>query len=244
MKFSSLFLIIFFSFLSCKGYDRKDAEKSIEISKKSSNLQHHKIKEDITIVLKDTFKITSSTRKIENAIGLVSLVKEISENDTIRIYNQDQSEWYKFSFFYDDTDGKYDFYNPNFSPYAFNPDNFLLYLKVSDTLENKMLEVIVNETTGEKKYIKDSSSILQFQTWEECISNLFAVQFDSEKTPLWAKMGGNSETISYSSTIIYHPNQINDDWLQVKWESENGWKYGWVRWRKNEELLIDPYFSS
>jgi len=106
-----------------------------------------------------------------------------------------------------------------------------------------MFEVIVNEETNTKKYIKSTAKGLQFQTWEACIASLFAVEFDASKNPILEKVGAPEPTISYDRNEIYHPNELDGNWLQIKWGNEDHWEYGWIKWRNGEELLIEPFFS-
>ncbi len=71
---------------------------------------------------------TSSEMKrsiIGGSIGVVSIKDNITEKDTIKLFDKDGKLWYKFSFFYDDSDGKFDYPNETFEPLSFHPDNFL-----------------------------------------------------------------------------------------------------------------------
>ena len=61
------------------------------------------------------------------------VLNEFSRGDFVRIYNQDGSLWYEFSYFYDDRDGKFDCANDEFRPLAFHPEHFLLVLKCTGT---------------------------------------------------------------------------------------------------------------
>jgi len=68
----------------------------------------------------------------------------------VRFYNEDGSLWYEFTFYYDDSDGKFEYANENFNPFAFHPNNFLLDLK-SRGEDGNRYEVVVNEETGWKQ---------------------------------------------------------------------------------------------
>ncbi len=244
MKHFLLIVLFLVCCIACKNSGQKEQKiGKIEIIDQNTSVEE---KVDSTNGLLDIRNDTQddSGVKIENSIGLVGLIEDISEKDTIRIYNKDKSLWHKFTFYYDDSDGKYEFHKPEFSPYAFHPDNFLLYMKVAGRSENGLIPLIVNEATMETKYIEDNSSILAFQTWEECILNLFAVGFDPEKTPILSNLEKDAETILYNEDELYHPNKIKGKWLQIKWGTENAWKYGWIQWKNKEKLLIEPYFSS
>ncbi len=64
-----------------------------------------------------------------NSLGLIVLSKAYGEKDYIHLYNEDGSLWHKFSFYYDDSDGNFEYAFEDFRPFAFNPDYFLLALK-------------------------------------------------------------------------------------------------------------------
>lgn len=178
---------------------------------------------------------------VDSSIGIVSVTDKITKEDTIRIFNKDGSLWYKFSFFYDDSDNKFDYPNNDFKPLAFHPDNFLLMLKVTDRSIDRY-EVIVNEKSHLKKYIKKDQDFLLFQSWKEHILSLSSVDFNETTNPILEKPFKNAGRIYYDNDELYRPNQIKGEWLQLKWGSERDWKYGWIRWKDNEKLLIELYY--
>ena len=178
---------------------------------------------------------------IEGSIGVVSVVDNITEQDTIRFFDKEGSLWYEFSFFYDDSDGKFDYPNDNFKPLAFHPDNFLLALKVIDTTGNRY-KVLINEKISIKKYLKRNQDFLLFQSWEEHILSVFSVGFDEVSNPLQESPLESSKKVYYDKDEFYHPSQIKGDWLQVKWGSEGDWEYGWIRWKDGEKLLVELYY--
>ena len=67
---------------------------------------------------------------IKNTKGLIVVSKVYGKNDFVRFYNDDGSLWYEFTFYYDDSDGKFEYENENFEPFAFHPDYFVLALKM------------------------------------------------------------------------------------------------------------------
>ena len=96
---------------------------------------------------------------IENTVGVVVLNKFL-KGDFVRLYNRDGSLWYEFTYFYDDSDGKFDYANDDFRPFAFHADHFLLVLRCTNK-NNGLLEVIVNEETGVTKYIKADDPVFK-----------------------------------------------------------------------------------
>ena len=123
---------------------------------------------------------------IKNTIGVITLNDQRIENrdkDIIQIYNQDGSLWYEFSF-YDDSDRKFDGSNLDFRPFAFHQDYFLIVLKCVGADANRY-EVVVNESTGLRKYVRKNDRTFMFQTWEDHIlHHLPFVGFDQSTNPL------------------------------------------------------------
>ncbi|TCS87662.1 hypothetical protein EDD80_1049 [Anseongella ginsenosidimutans] len=170
------------------------------------------------------------------SIGVISLSEHYSENNTICILNKDGSLWYEFTYFYDDSDGKFEYHNDKFRPIAFHPDQFLLAIRVVKEERNRF-EVIVNEENTLHKYI-ENQPFLMFQTWEEHILSVPFVKFDFAINPLRENPGEKSVVIPYYADVAYYPAKIKGDWLQVRWMEEGYWNYGWIKWRKAERLLI------
>lgn len=197
-----------------------------------------KITKDPRKINTDLPKFDDSEIEIDNSIGVITLSDEYSKQDTIKIYNEDGSMWYKFSYFYDDSDGEYDYYNQNFNPLAFHPDYSLLALKVSGIEKNKY-EVIVNENTRLKKYIKKEESFLEYENWEEHILNVYAIDFDAEHNPLRKEPNKQANQIPYISDNFYRPRRIEGNWLQVTWKEKQNTHSGWLKWKEDGKLLIE-----
>jgi hypothetical protein len=110
---------------------------------------------------------------IRNTIGVVVL-NNYSKKDMVRLYNADGSLWYEFTYYYDDSDGKFEYANDDFKPFAFHQDHFLLVLKCTARTQ-KSFEVVVNEESGVKKYVKADDPVLRLETWETLVLSTFAV---------------------------------------------------------------------
>jgi hypothetical protein len=186
---------------------------------------------------------------IENTVGVVVLNKFV-KGDFVRFYNRDGSLWYEFSYFYDDSDGKFDYANDDFRPFAFHVDNFLLVLKCTNQ-NGKLLEVIVNEDTGMAKYVKADDPILKLQTWDAHVVSVLSVTFDKKGNPLREAPDGQVKKVTVPGDVYFRPVETDGDWLKVRWELEDGKSKndrlesnGWIRWKHDGILLIDfVYFS-
>lgn len=174
-----------------------------------------------------------------NAVGVLVLKDSYRQNDTVKFYNEDGSLWYKFTYYYDDSDGKFDFPNADFQPLAFHPDYFLLALKTVEEGDDDYT-VIVNEHTGLTKRIR-KEDFLQLLTWEQYILSSFSVGFDVDQNPIRKQPDISSETIPKAMDVNYLPVKIQGEWLQIKWGKENEMNFGWIRWIEKNTLIIEVF---
>src|SRR5690242_9097239 len=132
---------------------------------------------------------------IANSPGVLTLAKGYSRRDSIRFYNADGTQWYVFSFYYDDSDGAWDFPNANFRPLAFHPDYFLLRLAVVRQ-DSGGYEVVVNHRTGLTKRVR-RTRFLQFRTWEEHVLSAFGLDVDSAENPIHTAPSDSAPSMPY-----------------------------------------------
>jgi hypothetical protein len=213
----------------------------------SANTAHREISRPSLDDLNAQEPLEISRRKeshIKNTKGVVVLSKFV-KGDFVRIYNGDGSLWYEFSYFYDDSDGKFDYPNDDFRPFAFHVDYFLLALKCTKR-DDSSLEVIVNEETGLKKYVKADDPVLKLKAWDEFVVGVYAVTFDQNTNPLFEGPNDQTKKIVAPKSAIFRPVETRGNWLKVSWQSVEEQPTetvnGWIRWRNDETLLIDISF--
>lgn len=176
---------------------------------------------------------------LATSLGILTLNDEVfRKEDTIKLFNNDGSVWYKFSFYYDDSDGVYDFHNENFQPYAFHPDYFVLALLVVKQTDDSYI-VIVNQKDSLTKVLP-KADYLRFCSWPDFITTkVFAIRPNEKSNVVLSDtVKGSILELNLNKTIL-HPVLIQGDWLKVKWKVAENWSYGWIRWRKKGELLIN-----
>jgi hypothetical protein len=189
------------------------------------------------------------------SIGVVIYDKEgprrNKDKDVIRLFNNDGSLWYEFSYYEDNPLSYLTRPNADFSPFGFDPDIFVLTLKCIKSGADRY-EVIVNEESGLREFVRRDDPALKFQRWEEHVVKWGVVDFDVSTNPARSKPDISADIIrvptpSKNYVISFHPDKIDGDWLRVRWNlSESGSKYqnqnedefGWVRWRSEENSLI------
>jgi hypothetical protein len=187
---------------------------------------------------------------VKNTKGVVVLSNKYGKNDFVRIYNADGSLWYKYTYYYDDSDGKFDYEHDDFSPFAFHPDYFLLALKCTGEDKNRY-EVIVNEETGLKKFVNKSDAAFKFETWEQHLQQVFSVDFDRDKNPLRDAPAGKIITDALPAEVKFHLIGVRGDWLELRWNIESNTnntrektETGWIKWKDDEMLLIELFYLS
>lgn len=179
---------------------------------------------------------------IKDSKGLLVLSSKYRKGDLIRLYNDDGSLWYGFSFYYDDSDGKFEYANEDFAPFAFHQDHFLLALKLIAEDEYRY-EVVVNETSGLKKFVKKSDKNFDFESWKDHVLKAFAVRFNAQENPLRDEPDGRVEDLDLSEGTTFRPIKVDGAWLEVQLDGEPS-KSGWIRWRDRDDLLVELiYFA-
>lgn len=206
----------------------------------------------LLLILVLTFSVgitQAQTHTTSNSVGLVVLSKSYSNEDFIQIYNEDGSLWYRFTYFYDASDGKFEYANSSFRPFAFHPDYFVLVLKCVRKQAGRY-EVIVNEETGLLKYVKAYDPSLRFERWERHILKVFAIGFDRKVNPIRESPQGRVKTTLTANTP-FHPVEVRGEWLRVRWmpisgAGENATRHasGWIRWKTDQKLLVELFYIS
>ena len=175
---------------------------------------------------------------IAQSIGVLTL-RNYAKTDTVRILNDDASPWYTFTFYYDDSDGKWDYPNPEFQPRGFHPDYFLLALDVVQVRADTFV-VVVNDSTGLRKRMH-RSRFLQFLGWPEYILTAFSVEFSPEDNPLRVAPQPTARRLPFAREVHYHPSAVRGDWLKLRWQTNGADQHAWIRWRAGRCLLVRLY---
>ncbi|GGZ35240.1 hypothetical protein GCM10007049_30830 [Echinicola pacifica] len=155
---------------------------------------------------------------LEGAIGLISTSENYQFGDTIFVF---------------DKEGKVQ------NHIVFDDEYEVLSLKCLSK-DNSFYKV--KSENNEIGFIPKGEKGVIFQTWEEHVLSVFSIGFNEVSNPLLDSPLENSKKVYYDKDEFYHPSQIKGDWLQVKWGSEEDWKYGWIMWKDSEKLLIELYY--
>lgn len=181
---------------------------------------------------------------IKNTKGLIVLSGRYGKSDYIRFYNEDGTLWYEFTFYYATAGGKFES-NEDFLPFAFHPDYFSLALKCTGEDKNRY-EVIVNEETELKKFVRKDDPTLKFETWDEHVTKAFAVDFNQAENPLRESPDGKAKNVDLPKELTFHPVEVKGEWLKVRWDGLQQPKkdagLGWVKWRDNDHILVELFY--
>lgn len=170
---------------------------------------------------------------IDKNLGFVG---QVETKYSLNFLNSDKSQYRKVSF----TELSK---NSLFEPYAYHVDYYLLWFRCVK-IENGYYTVVINESTKDTKLLKIDSDKLKYLTWNELILKSFSVYFDYQSNPIKEKASAQAKPIEYSENEVYFPVEIQGDWLKIKWGSDNNESFGYIRWKKDNKILIDmSYFA-
>ena len=190
---------------------------------------------------------------IGDTIGVVVLNElKYGEEDFVHFYNEDGSLWYKFTYYYDDSDGEFEYANDDFIPLSFRVDYFRLALRCVGK-DNGRYEVIVNEETGLRKYVRADDRFLKLETWEEHLQDT-AVDFNQAENPVLEAPHGRVKKVALPGSGApfhsVHTVEVKGEWLKVKWDTSRGtvsqvpkYDYGWIKWKKGDKLLVEFFLG-
>lgn len=190
----------------------------------------------------ETFDTIDSDKIMKGTIGLVVLSDAYQVGEPIRIYNADGSVWIEFEISDDST---IEYGANGFKPVILDTDRVDLVLKCAGR-DKSRYEVLVNDETGLKKYVKKSDRNLRFETWEAYVVDMFAVSFDEKENPVLESPGGKVKQNMPQPLKEWtlKPVAVRGVWMKIEWEVDrkfppNGKKEsGWIRWRDSENIIV------
>lgn len=183
----------------------------------------------------DSIKGTSDTSESpENNVDGVVVLREDYPKGMLKIYNADGSVWKSFQI----TDG---FQNENLSPLALKPENSLLVFRCIGKKDG-MYAVVVDENKSIIKYISQSETSFNYESWEKHILKVFSIDFDYKKNPIRQNPSEKSTILLYNKEEFYHPVKVQKEWLMIKDDNE---KKGWIKWKDAKgDLIITLYYDA
>lgn len=169
-------------------------------------------------------------------VVVISDTAHFSDGFYFNIYNDGLSLWKKVKFSPELTDSF------GIGPYVFNYDNYKLVFRCVEK-KGDYYRIVINEKEGIVKLISSQEKNLMFQTWEQHLLSVYAVEFNPKKNPLRKDADSIAATIPYDKEQTYMPEKIKRDWLLVKWGEEQRPKRGWIKWKDGAgNLLVEIFY--
>lgn len=192
-------------------------------------------------------------REIGDSKGIIVLTDKYGEEDTVKIYDKGGPVWYEFSYYDESAFDELESINTDFKPFAFHPDYLLLAMRVVGE-DAALYEVVVNEESDLRKFVRKEDENLAFESFSDHILTAIAVDFDQQTNPVRAEPGGEPLAGDFSKVPIFKPSNTEGDWLEVTFQepseasansnvngSANAAK-GWIRWREGHLLRIALFY--
>lgn len=125
---------------------------------------------------------------------------------------------------------------------AFYPDYSILVLD-SKKISNGYYQVFVN---GRWKKIAKGGS-LQYKEWGTFMKQVYVTP--NKSNPVYSEKSTNSTVIDMTLDHSFRIIQVSKEWIQVECSEEcegcpkDGRIRGWLKWKQDNELLIDIYYA-
>jgi hypothetical protein len=175
----------------------------------------------------------SAKQNLEGVIGLVVLDESYKGKEPLRLYGQDGSLSQEFKPAAAPADLK---------PLVVDAKAGALVMKCAGQ-DDSRYEVVVNEDTGARKFVKKDDKAFRFETWERYLLQIAAVKFDDGANKVLDLPQGNRKNVLVPmQSTVFTPIQVKGEWLKIEWETEAGKGLkdsGWIRWRDGNALLIE-----
>lgn len=114
----------------------------------------------------------------------------------LSLYNQDGTLWLTIAF-----EGVNKEQLAKIYPFALSVDELLLVFKCVGRTKG-YYTVVINEQTGERKYVKSDDTGFKFERWEDHILDCFSVGFNASKNPVKITPADESKSLPFDKNSI------------------------------------------
>lgn len=121
------------------------------------------------------------------------------------------------------------------------------------TKTDEWFEIMVNNETKSTYWIKKTDSI-KFKNWEEYLKDMFGVERLSEfPQQIRTEPTDNSPEIQYQKKDCFVVTSMKGDWIEIATpdycdenftDSKQSIKSGWIKWRQEDQLVINYFTTS
>ncbi len=120
-------------------------------------------------------------------------------------------------------------------------------------LENNWFRIITNNENGDSYWLR-KSDLTEFRDWEHFLKDMFSIsRLPDQNQPIKTAPTESSKTIPYDEEDCFQVKSMKGDWIEIFTpdfcdEEYNDHmtkiKSGWIRWKKDNKLLIMYSFTS
>lgn len=182
--------------------------------------------------------------KIESSLGLiVSDRVKFYEGKVFTIYEQSGALWYSFSIEETDRVG----FRDDFRPFRFDGDSGLVALNWVGE-DSTFYHVRTFEDEERIHFILKNDESWKSMSWGAYVLSCFAIEFDPVSNPLFVEPSETSKILFADRSITFHPREIIGEWLRVEYQpdskKDSAIASGWVRWKRNGNLILRLFETS
>ncbi|PKW29935.1 hypothetical protein [Flavobacterium lindanitolerans] len=194
----------------------------------------------------------NATAQSELGIGIATI--KYTSNSVLNLYAAayDKEPKQIIQFYQDEVTGSPDIRDIESVEKWLKPEGFFLdYDQLvfrCKSEERFWIEVIVNNETGESYWIRKTKSV-DLDTWEGFLKNAFMISRNSFPQEIKAQPNDSARTIPFDGEDCFQVKSMKGDWIQIFTGSHcdddgNPIKSGWIRWKQENEILIDYFLTS
>ncbi|REJ75685.1 MAG: hypothetical protein DWQ47_09465 [Acidobacteria bacterium] len=105
------------------------------------------------------------------------------------------------------------------------------------------------------KYVQSSDPMFRVLSWDTWVRGHFNIRFDAVKNPVLDQPDGSPKAVSIPDEPLIKADKVEGDWVLIRWmehepdEPSAKWlrenkpeNAGWIRWRKDGEILIEEFY--
>jgi hypothetical protein len=193
----------------------------------------------------------------ELGVGLVSI--NLSDTTVLQFYSafEDKQPSKTIEIFNDKTINSWNILNLDKQKQWLNPE--CLWLDYSSLIfrcksqTNNWYELIVNNDNGQTLWLK-KNTLSKFSTWDEFLIGMLGVARLADKKQIIRTLpNDNAKEINYTGRDCFKVKSMKDDWIEIFTAdycddldtiSKTKVKSGWIKWRKENTLLIQYFLTS
>lgn len=244
LRFPLSIFLLSLAFLMSSSLFGQDASDGVNDAVTPSNKEKFVDATDLVIPWRSS-GCHSSTLFNESGCHVVTEVETLNSH-MLTLYNPDGSIWYRFSVSPKEPDYFLAKKKKGFKPFATHVGDWPLTVILRMTRESpNWYEVEVNEKTRATKFVSKNDPMWAKVTWNYWLHGDTEIRIDNDRTKLRDKPDGKvieeSANLEFKQLVFL---KADGDWAFVEGFHSVKTYRGWIRWRKDREILVGCAFNS